>query len=83
MKNFKLRYIPFWMTALGAAIAFTGILCGAIIVGVPFQDPTPEQIADQNMNDTIFKWIFAAGLILFLLGGLLIPIYVWMNRKRP
>jgi hypothetical protein len=60
-----------WMIAIsatGAALTLTGLLCGVLMVGVPYPDPTAVQAAAERSNVAISGWMMAGGVIMLLAG---------------
>jgi hypothetical protein len=57
--------------ALGFVVIVAGFFYGGMFVGVPYQDPTPEQAASQNFHDSVASYIFMSGFGIFVLGVVL------------
>jgi len=77
--------VPIGITVLGLIVAVAGLLYGAITVGVPHIDPTPDQAAAEEFNLAISSWGVGAGALLFLAGMLLTVILgiVHLLRRSP
>ena len=57
--------------AMGLATAFLGLVYGALMVGVPYQDPTPEMARREAFHLAVSGWGMAIGgciLVLAILG---------------
>jgi hypothetical protein len=57
--------------ALGFVVIVAGFFYGAIFVGVPYQDPSPELLARQNFNDSVASYIYMSGFGMIILGVVL------------
>ena len=56
--------------AIGLVIAFLGLVYGAVMVGVPYQDPTPEMARREAFHIAVSGSIMAVGCCVTLLAML-------------
>ena len=68
------------ISLLGVLIVFAGVVFDFMFVGIPYQDPPPELLADYNFHSAIANLIYKAGGTVFLLGLVAIP-FVWKMAK--
>ena len=64
-KHRRWLLFSFLVAAIGCAVAFLGVIYGALLVGVPYQDPTPEMARREAFHVAVSGWIMSIG------GGLL------------
>jgi len=57
------------LASIGCAVAFLGVIYGALLVGVPSQDPTPEMARREAFHVAVSGWIMIIGGGLFVCGG--------------
>ncbi len=55
-------------TVMGLFVAAAGLIYGVLMVGVPYQDPTPAQAVAERSNLAISSWMMASGSVVFLVG---------------
>ena len=63
--------LPKVLLSLGAVLLILALLHGALVLGVPYPDPTPEQQAHWRRQDQINNWLWIAGLLLLALWVLI------------
>jgi hypothetical protein len=56
--------------AAGLALASVGVVYGVMFAGIPYQDPTPDQLAGCNRHSRVADWIMLAGLLTSAAGFL-------------
>lgn len=59
-----------------------GFIWGVHFVGVPYQDPTPAQRADEALHSSISSWLMGAGLCILLFSALLAVVRIIQIRSR-
>lgn len=73
------------LVAVSVGMTAFGILYGGAMVGVPYQDATPVQFAEQQHHSGVFGWLMlGAGLSwLVTFGAATVTAIMWVaNRKR-
>ena len=65
------RWLLFFLLAVtGCAVAFLGVIYGGLLVGVPYQDPTPEMARREAFHVAVASWMMTIGGGLFVCGVL-------------
>lgn len=64
---FRMKFL-LTMVFFGFIIALGGLLFGVLTVGVPYQDPSPIQAAEERANLAISSWAMVGGTIFLSLG---------------
>jgi heme/copper-type cytochrome/quinol oxidase subunit 2 len=75
------------LVLLAVSISTTAlcVLYGGAMIGVPYQDATPAQAAEQQYHSGLFDWLmFGAGLSwLVTVAATVTTTFIWAaNRKR-
>jgi hypothetical protein len=55
---------------VGLSIFIGGFILGVHFVGVPYQDPTPVQRADEALHGSISGWLMGASICIVLFSAL-------------
>lgn len=71
-----------WISGIGILIFLAGIVYGTITVGIPYQDPTEAQQANERLHLSITDWIMFTGLTVFVIGLLYVPVKIIAKRKN-
>src|SRR5688572_9632655 len=74
--------LPLIMIGCGIFFVFAGFFYGAIMVGVPYPDPTPEQLTQQTRDIKISGWLMILGFIFTLVGLLILVTTVLIRLVR-
>ncbi len=73
------------LVAVSVCTSAFGVLYGGVTVGVPYQDATPAQLAEQHHHSGVFDWLMmGAGLMWLVTFGAAVGLGVWwvVTRKR-
>ena len=71
------------MGAIGFALLFGGFVYGVVMVGVPYQDPTPEMAQREAFHTGVSAWGMAiGGFILLLSVAAIIAVTVFRLATR-
>lgn len=70
------------MAMVGLPLFIGGFIWGVHFVGVPYQDPTPAQRADEALHSSISGWLMGAGLCILLFSALLAVARIILIRSR-
>lgn len=80
--------IPLSALAVGVALIAAGIVYGALAVGAPTQDPTPEIANYENFHNDAGYGLFIVGVcittlgfVFSLLGGMFLAFYRFFDRR--
>ena len=74
-----------WLLAiilLGVIITFLGFVYDVLFAGIPYQDPTPELLANYQYHAQIASLIRWTGLGIFIVGGIAMIIGVFLNYRQ-
>jgi hypothetical protein len=55
----------------GLLLVMAGFIWGVHFVGVPYQDPTPAQLAYESLHSSISGWLMGTGICTLLSSGFL------------
>ena len=58
------------LAAVGLVAVFLGAVYGVLLVGVPYQDPTPEMARREAFHVSVSGWIMAIGVCMLICGVL-------------
>lgn len=70
------------LAMVGLSIFIGGFILGVHFVGVPYQDPTPVQRADEALHSSISGWLMGAGICIFQFSEILAVARVILIRSR-
>ena len=68
------------LAVFGVVATLIGLIYGAVLVGVPSQDPTPEMAQREAFHVSVSSWIMAIGGCLFAVG-VVAALFVWVSRS--
>lgn len=82
--GFRLRWFLF-SGAIGFVLAIVGFFYGVVMVGVPYQDPTPEVLRREAFHNSVSGWTAALGgliLLMSIIGFAAVLLYRLAKRLR-
>lgn len=68
---------------MGLAIIVVGFVYDIMFAGIPYQDPSPELLANWKFHSSVAFWIMTAGLAVFSIGLFLIPFLARSKSEKP
>jgi hypothetical protein len=80
MKRIRYRYIGLLVLA-GFAVLIFGFIYNVIFAGIPYQDPTPQLIANYVKHTNIASIIYVLGFILVIAGAVLLALKKLTKHK--
>lgn len=63
------KYWPFALILIGIMMILMGFVYDVLFAGIPYQDPTPEMIANYNLHSQIAATIRWMGVRVCFVGG--------------
>ena len=74
---------PLVAGAIGFVLVVIGFFYGVVMVGVPYQDPTPEIVRREAFHNSVSAWTMAFGGFILLLSILaFVAIHLYRLSKR-
>ena len=71
------------VTGIGLCLIVIGFVYDIMFAGIPYQDPTPELLAQWEFHSSIAKIFYASGALVFIIGLFVMPIiWRWQGKAK-